>query len=80
MIKLHRLNNEEFVLNAGLIEQVESTPDTVILLTNGKRLMVREALDSVVDRVVAYKQLCHSSVSVIQQESRLHESDPDGNR
>jgi flagellar protein FlbD len=68
MIKLHRLNSEEFVLNAGLIEQVESTPDTVILLTNGKRLMVREPLDDVVGAVVAYKQLCHGSVRAIKRE------------
>jgi flagellar protein FlbD len=67
MIKLHRLNNEEFVLNASLIEQVESTPDTIILLTNGKRLMVRDALDDVVRAVVAYKQLCHGAVKVIRQ-------------
>jgi flagellar protein FlbD len=69
MIKLHRLNSEEFVLNAGLIEQVESTPDTVILLTNGKRLMVREPLDDVVKAVVAYKQLCHESVRVVKREA-----------
>jgi flagellar protein FlbD len=68
MIKLHRLNNEEFVLNAGMIEQVESTPDTVILLTNGKRLMVRDALDDVVRAVIAYKQLCHSAVQVVHQD------------
>jgi flagellar protein FlbD len=69
MIKLHRLNNEEIVLNAGMIEQIESTPDTVVLLTNGKRLMVREALDDVVRAVVAYKQLCHESVHVLKKES-----------
>lgn len=39
MIKLRRINNKEFVVNADFIEFVESTPDTVITLTNGGSLL-----------------------------------------
>jgi flagellar protein FlbD len=56
MILLTRLNKDEFILNAELIRYVESCPDTLITLTNGDTLMVRETLDDVVRRVVAYHQ------------------------
>ena len=41
MIILKKLNGEEFVLNSELIETIMETPDTTILLTNGKHLIVR---------------------------------------
>ena len=41
MIRLQRLNKEQFVLNADLIETLEATPDTVVTLTTGKKLMVK---------------------------------------
>ena len=44
MIKLSRLDGEEFVLNAELIRYVESRPDTFITLTNGDRVVVRESM------------------------------------
>jgi len=56
MITVTRLNGETVVVNAGLIELIESTPDTVISLATGKKFMVRESLDEVVARVVAYQQ------------------------
>ena len=68
MIVLHRLNKEEFILNADYIETLEATPDTVITLTSGKKLMVKENVDNVVQQVVRYKQLCHQTISVIKKE------------
>jgi flagellar protein FlbD len=47
MIKLTRLNGSRLVLNALLIERVESTPDTVIRLTSGAQYVVRESADQV---------------------------------
>lgn len=54
MIRLTRLNGEEFVVNAELIRFVESRPDTYVTLTNDERLIVRESVDEVVKRAVAY--------------------------
>ncbi|WP_458413894.1 flagellar FlbD family protein [Schinkia sp. CFF1] len=48
MIKLTRLNGQSFFLNAIYIEQVQSFPDTTITLTNGKKIVVREAEDDVI--------------------------------
>lgn len=54
MIRLTKLNGEEFVLNAELIRYVERRPDTYITLTTDERLIVRETLDDVVARAVEY--------------------------
>jgi flagellar protein FlbD len=59
MINLHRLNGKEFVLNAEQIKFVESTPDTVITLTSGKKLLVTEPVRVVVDRIIEYRRAIH---------------------
>lgn len=56
MIKLTRLNKTILIVNAELIEFVEATPDTIIKLTTGQKLIVRESVDEVVDRVVEFKR------------------------
>jgi flagellar protein FlbD len=56
MIRLFRLNGVMIVVNADMIETVESTPDTVITLTNGKKYVVANDLEDVMDQVVEYKQ------------------------
>ena len=60
MIHVTRLNGSELVLNAELIETVEATPDTVISLTNDHKWVVRESVDEVVARVVAFKRRIHA--------------------
>lgn len=56
MIGLTRINGRPLVVNAELIETIESTPDTVISLTSGKKLVVLEDPDEVVELVVRYRQ------------------------
>lgn len=61
MIKLTKFNSDgkgmgEFILNAEIIETIEETPDTVITLTNGKKLIVEEGMEDVVRKVVTYKR------------------------
>jgi len=55
MITLTRLNNDEFIVNADLIELIEKTPDTVLTLTTGKKIMVRESSEIVVGKVLEYR-------------------------
>lgn len=55
MIRLTKLNRSSFVLNCELIETVESTPDTVISTINGKKYVVLESVDEVVNKVIQYK-------------------------
>jgi flagellar protein FlbD len=56
MIRLTRLNHVPMVLNADLIEHIDVTPDTVITLTTGQILRVRETADEVVERIVAFRR------------------------
>ena len=56
MIELTRLNGEPFVLNADLIQYVETLPDTYITLTSGERVVVQETMDEVVARAVEYQR------------------------
>jgi flagellar protein FlbD len=59
MIKLTHLDGESFILNADLIRYVEARPDTFITLTGGERIVVRESMDEVLRRAVAYQQAKH---------------------
>ena len=61
MIKVSRLNGEEYVLNSSLIETVEANPDTVISLTTGHKLVVRESVDEIIDKVITIKFIIFSS-------------------
>lgn len=65
MIALQRINGADFVLNAEFIETIESTPDTLIALTQGKKIMVKNSVEDVVKKTIKYKQLCNQTISVI---------------
>jgi flagellar protein FlbD len=56
MIQLTRLNHDEITINSDLIECLESTPDTLVKLTNGESFMVRESVEEVVQRVVDFRR------------------------
>ncbi|BEU87169.1 flagellar FlbD family protein [Selenomonas sp. TAMA-11512] len=61
MIKLTKFNSVarkkgEFVLNAEHIETIEETPDTVITLSNGRKIIVDESMDEVVRLVMEYRR------------------------
>tara|TARA_B100000315_G_C14234692_1_gene432590 strand:+ start:195 stop:401 length:207 start_codon:yes stop_codon:yes gene_type:complete len=56
MISVTRLNKTMLYINADLIEFLESTPDTIITLTTGRKVLVRETVDQVIDKVVTYKR------------------------
>ena len=56
MIPLTRLNHAPIVLNSDLIEHIDVTPDTVITLTNGQILRVRETAEEVIVRIVEFRR------------------------
>jgi flagellar protein FlbD len=56
MIHLTRLNHTPMVLNCDLIEHVDTTPDTVISLTTGQKLMVLESAEEIIERVVQFRR------------------------
>jgi flagellar protein FlbD len=56
MINLTRINRVPLVLNSDLIEYIEKTPDTVVSLTNGLKLLVLESPDEIVGRVIEFRK------------------------
>jgi len=56
MIYLNRMNNKEFILNVDLIEIIEETPDTIITLTNGHKMIVKESSEEIIKKIIEYKR------------------------
>lgn len=55
MITLTRLSGSVFLLNADLIERVDSAPDTIVTLVDGTKYVVAETMTQVLDAVIAYR-------------------------
>jgi flagellar protein FlbD len=64
MIALTRLDGKELVVNADHILTAEATPDTVLLLTTGHKVMVKEEVPEVVDRMAAWQRRIRSGPEV----------------
>lgn len=56
MIQLTRLNNHPLAVNSDLIKFVEQSPDTVITLVNGEKIVVRESAQDVVTRIIEFRR------------------------
>jgi len=57
MIKVTRVNKvEQFYVNADKIEFIEETPDTILSLESGKKVMVMESAEEVLTRIIAYRR------------------------
>ncbi len=62
MIELTKLNDIKFSVNPELIEIVETTPDTVITLTTGRKLIVKESRQDIKNLVLSYKRKIYSKL------------------
>ena len=60
MIKVTRLGGKELVVNATLVRFVEATPDTIISLTTGEKVVVQESVDEVIRRCIDYGRAIRS--------------------
>ena len=76
MIKLTRLNHSPLIVNSDLIEHIEVTPDTVITLTSGQKLIVLESAEEIVDRIVAFRKSIFGAIEVRAKVDAV--SDPTG--
>ena len=56
MIQVTRLNGKEFIVNCELIKTIEANPDTVITLTTGEKLMVKESVDQILKSTLEYRK------------------------
>jgi flagellar protein FlbD len=58
MIHLTRINHSSLILNSDLIEHLQTTPDTLITLTNGHTYLVLETPEEVIHKIVVYRHDC----------------------
>lgn len=59
MIKLTKLNDEDIFINADMIMYIEKIPDTVVILFNKDRIIVKEDPSTVIKKFIEYKRLIH---------------------
>lgn len=66
MIKVTRLNNSVLYVNEDLIEFIEETPDTIITLNTGIKIVVTESIDNILDEIVKFrKRIYNNDFSII---------------
>jgi flagellar protein FlbD len=56
VIRLTRLNNQPLAVNCDLIKFIENTPDTLVTLLNGEKIVVRESADEIIARIIAFRR------------------------
>jgi flagellar protein FlbD len=64
MILVQRLNGEEIIINAELIETIEKCPDTLISLTSGKKFLVLDSAEDIIDKVIVYRRRVYNSAPI----------------
>ncbi len=70
MIQLTKINGQQIVLNIDLIEFIEETPDTVITLTNNDKVVVKDRMAEIIDKVIRYRRTVAGLVEA-EHERRL---------
>lgn len=61
MIQVTRLNGKPIIVNAELIRFIEQTPDTLITLTSGDKILVKESMEEIVRRAIEYGRSVRST-------------------
>ena len=56
VISITKLNEQGMIINCDLIELIESTPDTTITMTTGRKIIIKESVDTVLDKITNYKK------------------------
>jgi len=62
MVRLTRLNGEKIFINIDLIELIEETPDTVITLTTGKKLVVKESVIKIQEAIIKLRKRTYTNL------------------
>ena len=69
MIKLRRLNQEPFMVNADMIETVDESPDTVITMLSGRKFVVAESAEEIRDKVIDYRRSFHLAEHILMDKA-----------
>ncbi len=57
MIKVTRLNGTKFFVNPEMIQTIEATPDTLITLSNGVKMIVKDSTETVIKQIIEYQRI-----------------------
>ena len=77
MIRLTRLNNQALTVNSDLIKFVEQSPDTLITLVTGEKIVVRESVEEVLSRLIEFRRSVLEGLSFAWDSSARHNLLPD---
>jgi flagellar protein FlbD len=72
MIQLTRLNNKPLMVNSDLIKFVEQSPDTLVTLITGEKIVVLERAEEVVARVIGFRRAVLQGISAVCDPSSAH--------
>lgn len=64
MISVTGFDGMEFYINCDLIETIKETPDTVITISTGKKLIVKESAGEIVDKIVEYRKMILNGINI----------------
>ncbi|MCR4425781.1 MAG: flagellar FlbD family protein [Firmicutes bacterium] len=67
MIRVTKLNGVQVYVNAEFVETVAATPDTVITLTNGSRIIVSEPVEQVVSEIIRYRRRVNRRAVIVER-------------
>ena len=67
MIVVHRLRGQPMLLNADLIETVEAMPDTVVTLVDGRRIVVADDPEDIINQVIKFRAALLAAAGEIRQ-------------
>lgn len=77
MIRLTRLNNQALTVNSDLIKFVEQSPDTLITLVTGEKIVVRESAEDVLAGIIEFRRSVLQGLPVAWDNSSSHTLLPD---
>jgi flagellar protein FlbD len=77
MIRLTRLNNQALTVNSDLIKFVEQSPDTLITLITGEKIVVRENAEQILERIIEFRRSVLQGLSIAWDSSASHAVLPD---
>ena len=63
MIEVTRLNGNPMLVNSDLIKIAEASPDTMLTLIHGEKLIVRESCAEVLEKIFAYRAILLAAVA-----------------
>ena len=80
MIEVTRLNGNPMVINSDLIKIAEQSPDTMLTLIHGEKLIVRESCEEIVEKVLVYRARLLAAIAAINLNNANNSNESDLHR